>query len=457
MAGSFAEGHGLGERFHLDRLPELLAWFDDERVHTVLVSMCDASGTSRVKAISLSRFADAAHNGVAYQSGVLSLDLAADFAPGTGFDFELAGQSFLLLPDCASAFLTPWSPGTAVVMADPYFVDGRCAGAAPRPTLRRLLDQLARRGYEVSWGWEFEFYTFTREHGELVPTTPDSQALNQIRYRQAEPLIDLLRTNLAAAGIELTDMIHEYGPGQLEVNFEPAAGLYGVDRAFFFRLAVKEILQRNGVIATFMTKPLSGRSASGCHIHVSLTQSDGSNAFSDPAHPEGISMTLLKWIAGQITNARELTALVTPTINGYKRYVPNSFAPSNISWGFENRTTMIRIPLERGPNTRIENRLPEAATNPYIAAAGLLATGLLGLDQEPNTDHFVTGNAHDRTLPPLPDTLHEALTALRTNTQLSELLGQDFLRLYLAVKDNELRRYQAHITDWETNEYLELL
>ena len=456
MAASFVERHGLEEQVRLDRLDQTLGLFKEHGVHTVLVSMCDASGMSRVKAIPAGLFADAARNGVGYQSGVLSLDFAADFAPGTGYDFELAGGSFLLLPDSGSAFLTPWSPGTALVMGDPYFADGRPATAAPRLTLQRVLGRLAQRGFAVSWGWEFEFYTFKRENGQLIPTTPDSQALNQIRYRQAEPLIELLRENLALAGVEMTDMIHEYGPGQLEVNFDPASGLFGVDRAFFFRLAVKEILQQAGVIATFMTKPLNGRSASGCHIHVSLTDPDGANAFSDPDDPDGISQLARSWIGGQIRHARALTALVTQTINGYKRYAPNTFAPSKVSWGLENRTTMIRVPLERGQNTRIENRLPEAATNPYVAAAGVLATGLLGLDEGPDQKHFADDNAHQRNLPPLPATLPEALDALRSDPPLAEILGHDFLRLYHGVKDNELRRFNGTVTDWETTEYLEL-
>ena len=430
--------------------------FSERGVHTVLVSMCDVSGASRVKAIPASRFRRAVEEGVGYQSGVLSLDFAADFVSGTGYGFEAAGRSFLLFPDCGSVFLSPWSPGTAVVMADPYFSDGRPALAAPRLTLRRVLDQLGRLGLDVTWGWEFEFYTFRRENGELVPTTPDGQALHQIRYRQAETLIEALRHNLAGAGIDLTDMIHEYGPGQLEINFDPSSGLYGVDRAFFFRLAVKEILREQGVIASFMTKPLNGRAASGCHVHLSLADPDGLNVFCDPADPDGVSALLRSWVGGLVRHAHGLTALVTPTLNGYKRYAPNSFAPWNVSWGFENRTTMIRIPLDRDTDTRVESRLPEAATNPYVAAAGMIAAGMLGLDEGPDDTHFVPGNAYAMNLPGLPASLADALAALRADSALQAPLGSEFLQLYLGIKDNEIQRFQRHVTDWEQTEYLEL-
>jgi glutamine synthetase len=456
VAQSFAERYGLVGTNHLDRLDDVEAMLAESGVHTVLVSMCDVSGASRVKAVPVGRFRQAAEDGVGYQSGVLSLDFAADFVSGTGYGFEAAGRSFLLFPDCGSVFLSPWSPGTAVAMADPYFADGSPALAAPRLTLRRVLEQLDARGLAATWGWEFEFYTFRRENGDVVPTTPDGQALHQIRYRQAEPLVDALRQNLAPAGLELTDMIHEYGPGQLEINFDPAAGLYGVDRAFFFRLAVKEILRGHGVIASFMTKPLLGRAASGCHTHVSLAGPGGLNLFSDPADPEGVSALLRSWVGGQIRHAHGLTALVTPTLNGYKRYAPNSFAPWNVSWGFENRTTMIRIPLDRGTGTRVESRLPEAATNPYVAAAGLLAAGMLGLDEGADDLHLVRGNAYAEELPRLPASLSEALAALRADSALSRLLGDEFLQLYLGIKDNEIRRFRAHVTDWEQSEYLEL-
>lgn len=456
MTGSFVERHGLVSAHHLDRLDEVVAGFSERGVHTVLVSMCDVSGVSRVKAIPAGRFRKAAEDGVGYQSGVLSLDFAADFVSGTGYGFEAAGRSFLLFPDCGSLFLSPWSPGTAVVMADPYFSDGRPALAAPRLTLRRVLEQLGRRGLDVTWGWEFEFYTFRLENGEFVPTTPDGQALHQLRYRQAEPLINGLRQNFDGAGIEVTDMIHEYGPGQLEINFDPAGGLYGVDRAFFFRLAVKEILRGQNVIASFMTKPLNGFAASGCHVHVSLADPDGSNVFSDPADPDGVSALLRSWVGGLVRHAHGLTALVTPTLNGYKRYAPNSFAPWNVSWGFENRTTMIRIPLDRDAGTRVESRLPEAATNPYIAAAGLLAAGMLGLDEGPEDAHLVVGNAYTEELPRLPASLADALAALKTDTGLRAALGNEFLRLYFGIKENEIRRLQSHVTDWERTEYLEL-
>jgi glutamine synthetase len=455
MTASFIERFGLARPSHQDDLERALELFVVHNIHTVLISMCDGSGASRVKAIPRTRFADAVENGVAYQSGVLSLDSAADFAFGTGYDFERVGENFLLLPDCRSAFVSPWHPGTAVVMADPYLHDGRPADAAPRLMLQGVLRRLAQRGLRVTWGWEFEFYTFRPDGDDFVPMTPDSQALHQLRYRQAEPMVEALRQSLGEAGIDLVDAVHEYGPGQLEVNFPPADDLFGVDRAFFFRLAVKEILAKLGVVASFMTKPLNGRSASGCHVHQALYEGDR-NRFASDTDAEGVSELLRNWIGGQVRHAAALTALVTQTINGYKRYAPNTFAPSNISWGFENRTTMIRIPLDRGENTRVENRLPEAATNPYVSAAGMLATGLLGLDEGPDEKHFAGENAYALDLPRLPATLPEALAALRADTSVQAMLGEPFVRLYLALKENELRRFNGYVSEWERSEYLEL-
>ena len=455
----FVECHELVGGFDEDALAECLESLREHGVEHVLVSMCDGSGVSRVKSIAVSTFESAARNGVPYQSGVLSLDNGGDFVSGTGYDFELAGQGFLLFPDPTSLRLSPWHPGTAVVMADPYFVDGRPALGAPRLTLRQVLDLLRARELEVSWGWEIEFYTFRRDaNGELAPTTPDMQALHQIRHRQSTPLFESLQEQLARAGIELTDVIQEYGPGQLEVNFGPGSGLAAVDRAFFFRLAVKEILALQGITATFMTKPVAGRPASGCHLHQALYDRAGANLFHDAQDADEISDALRAWAGGHVRHAAALTALSTQTVNGYKRYVPNSFAPVNASWGLENRTTMLRVPIGRGEATRIESRLCEAATNPYVAAAGAIAAGLVGLDEGPDTEHYVGfGNAYATQLPTLPQTLGEALAALEGDVPLRDALGEPFIRLYTAIKRNELRRFHASVTDWERNEYLELV
>ena len=179
--------------------------------------------------------------------------------------------------------------------------------------------------------------------------------------------------------------------------------------------------------------------------------------FSDPADPDGVSALLRSWVGGLVRHAHGLTALVTPTLNGYKRYAPNSFAPWNVSWGFENRTTMIRIPLDRDAGTRVESRLPEAATNPYIAAAGLLAAGMLGLDEGPGDVDLVAGNAYADELPRLPASLADALAAaLKTDTGLRAALGNQFLRLLLRYQGKRDRRLQSHVTDWERTEYFEL-
>jgi glutamine synthetase len=457
MAPSLAEAAGVEDDARREALARALELVRSHELHTILISLCDGSGASRVKSFRASDFERIARVGIPYQSGVLSLDSGADFVAGTGFDFELRGGCFLLLPDPATLTPTPWSPGTAVVMGDAYFEGGSPVAATPRHTARRLLAALEARGLEISWGWEFEFYTFRRDaSGELEPTTPDGQALHQVRHRQVEPMLDALRRWLAPAGIELDDGIHEYGPGQLEVNFPPGRGLAAIDRAFFFRLAVKEILAQDGIVATFMTKPIQGRAASACHLHQALYDRAGANVFADENDPDGLSDTCRRWMSGQLVNADALTALTTPTVNGYKRYAPNSFAPLVASWDLENRTTLVRVPLGRGQNTRIESRLPEAATIPYIAAAGMIATGMLGLDEPQAADRFRAGNAYESDLPRLPESLGRALDALESAPALSALLGGEFLQLYVTLKRHEIRRFEATISEWERNEYLEL-
>jgi glutamine synthetase len=455
MKPSLAELAGVDDDARRAALAHALELVRSQELHTLLISMCDGSGASRVKSFRASDLERIARSGIPYQSGVLSLDSGADFVAGTGFDFELRGGCFLLLPDPSTLTPTPWSPGTGVLMGDAYFEDGRPVDATPRHTARRLLAALAARGLEISWGWEFEFYTFRRDaSGELSPTTPDGQALHQVRHRQVEPMLDALRRWLAPAGIELDDAIHEYGPGQLEVNFPPGRGLAAIDRAFLFKHAVKEILAREGVVATFMTKPIQGRAASACHIHQAVYDSAGTNVFADETDPDGISEACRRWMGGQCVHAAGLTALTTPTVNGYKRYRPMSLAPDRILWGEDNKGAMVRVVGD--PPTHLENRSAEPAANPYLAIAAQVVSGLDGVDRglDPGDP---THRPYSEDAARLPGSLMEALDALDADPVFATAFGADVVSWIATLKRAEVTRYLQAVTDWEQREYYDLL
>jgi glutamine synthetase len=207
-----------------------------------------------------------------------------------------------------------------------------------------------------------------------------------------------------------------------------------------------------------MTKPLNGQSGSGSHFHHSLYDRDGNNAFDDPNGEHGLSQICRYFLGGQIRHAAAVTALANPTVNSYRRLRPYSFAPSNVSWGLENRFCYIRVPAGRGKGTHLENRVPGADNNPYLMMAGVYAAGLDGIRNRIEPEGYVHAEdaAARADLPALPGTLAEGLAALKADTTLVEMLGQEFVDRYLALKGSEVTRFENHVSEWEVQEYLEL-
>jgi glutamine synthetase len=209
-----------------------------------------------------------------------------------------------------------------------------------------------------------------------------------------------------------------------------------------------------------MTKPFSDQSACGCHLHVSLvSRTDGQNAFLDLNDPDGLSNECRCFIQGMLDHAPASMALMAPTPNCYHRFVPHHFAPSNVSWGLEDRTAMVRAKSSRDASTHLENRAPTALSNPYLAMAAVIAGGLLGLQRgrPALTPVAGLGPAEERDgYQPLPRSLEESLAAFEADRELADLLGDEFTRVYTTVRRFELDRFRSHVTDWERNEYLEL-
>jgi glutamine synthetase len=251
-------------------------------------------------------------------------------------------------------------------------------------------------------------------------------------------------------GIGVEAVQHEYTHGQLEINLAHQRGLRAADDGFQFKTSVKEILARRGYLATFMAKPMNTGNANGCHVHVSLLDGDGHNLLDDPAAEHGVSQAFWHFLAGQLEHAAGMMALTSPTLNCYKRLVPNRFAPLAATWGWEDRTMLIRIPMQRGPATHLENRIASAAGNPYLVTAAILAAGLDGIRRKaPVPDR--------QNAPPLPRSMPEALDALQADTVMVRTFGEQFVRDYVAIKMMEVERARTYVTDWDRQEYMEML
>jgi glutamine synthetase len=220
---------------------------------------------------------------------------------------------------------------------------------------------------------------------------------------------------------------------------------------------VKDVAAMHGLIATFMGKPFNDQGGSGFHFHFSLDR-DGTNAFADGSDPDGVSEEFRHFTAGVMAHAQALTAFLNPTINAYRRLVPDSLAPTHANWGWDNRTAFIRVPPERGGATRVEVRVGDGSANPYLAAAAILFAGLHGVRDELPLGPPVGGDAYtlaeDDAGGPLPATLSDALDALEADVVLREAMGSEIVDTFLNVKRFEVERHRTWVSDWEIDEYL---
>lgn len=438
-----------------DKIETFMAKLEDGGYEYVRFELPDLHGTARAKTVPVSKAESFARKGLNFYGGILALDTASMVVPGSGLHEERNYADSKLFPDPASLTPVPWRERTARVVCDVTFQDEAPIEAAPRRVLARLLDRAAGLGFNVLMGHEFEFFLLDAETKE--PFFEGLHIFNVVRNEYlplAEALVDLLR----AMGIDIITANCEYAGSQYEIVFGPGLGLAGADKAYAFKNACKEIAHRHGAIASFMTKPWSDKAGSGCHLHVSLwNRETGANAFLDPADESGLSAAARAFIAGQLAHAPAMMALANPTANCYHRLKPHTFAPSNVSWGIEDRTALVRVKGAGDESEHIEMRGGGAASNPYLIAAATLAAGLLGIERQLELAPEVAGpSENDPALPKLPQSLAEALDGLEADAAMRGILGEDFVKLFTTVKRFELARFRAYVTDWERDEYLEI-
>jgi glutamine synthetase len=243
----------------------------------------------------------------------------------------------------------------------------------------------------------------------------------------------------------------------VEINYGALDGVAASDCAFVFKGTVKEYLAKHGLLATFMTKPYKGLSGSCSHFHISLIDKAGSNAFLDPDDENGMSETFKRFIQGVLDHMPAAMAVWNPTPNCYRRIRPKTYAPSNVSWGVQDRSASVRVKASRDQSTHMEVRVPSALSNPYLVAATTIAAGLLGMEQERQLIPAGSGpKEDDDRYAKLPTEMHDALDAFESDTALREMLGEEFVKVYLSMKRQEMARLRDEIPAAEINEYFEL-
>ena len=447
-----ADNGGQGAR---DQVDEALARLERDEIQHVRFELPDMHGSARSKQVPVERFAASAREGVNMYGGIVALDTASHVIPGTLYNEEVKYKDQTLRPDLATLARVPWLDGMAKVICDTEWEDGTPLHAAPRGVARRMLERTAELGFGIESAHEYEFYVLDRETHQ--PLFGGVHIFNNLRNDHL-PAIRTVVDSLRAAGIPMLTANAEYAPSQYELVYRHDEGMAGLDSAFTFKNGVKEIVQHAGYTATFMGKPSASSAGSGCHYHISLLEKEsGQSAFYDPDNPSVMTRTLRHFVQGLIDHGAACTALFNPTPNCYRRLTPHTFAPSNVSWGEEDRSAMVRIKQPGSPGMHVEMRASSAISNPYLCAAGTLACGLLGLSEQRSLVTQSDGPSEDDpSLPPFPANLEAALVALEADKTMVELLGEEFVTVFTTMKRAELARFNAHVTQWERDEYIEL-
>lgn len=421
----------------------------------VRFEIADMAGMSRGKTVPIEHIEGYMRTGLNLYGGAVALDSYSIPVRDSGYHEEMNYQDCVMVVDQDTLSPVPWLERTGRVICDTMWYDGRSQMAAPRLLLKKMLKLADSLGYAVKMGHEYEFYVVDAATRKPIF---EGQPIFATGRTHGTPGIDALIRVLKQQGVDVITYNVEHGPGQVEVNYAALDGVAAADRAFVFKSTVKEYLPRHGLHGTFMTKPYKGLSGSCSHFHISLLdRGSGRNVFLDPDGADGMSSRFRSFIQGVLDHAKAAMAIWAPTPNCYRRIRPGIFAPSNISWGIQDRTASVRVKASRDEQTHMEVRVPAAMSNPYLVAASVIAAGLLGLMQERQLMPAGEGPKEENgRYVKLPTEMNDALDALEADTALCDLLGDEFIRVYLAMKRQEVLRLSNEIPPAEINEYFDL-
>ncbi|WP_111510701.1 glutamine synthetase family protein [Mycobacterium kyogaense] len=446
----------MGTRGMLSR-DELDALVEAGDIDTVIVAFCDMQGRLTGKRISARLFADdVAEHGAECCNYLLAVDVDNNTVDGYAISsWETGYGDMVMTPDFATLRLIPWQPGTALVMADLSWTDGRPVTQAPRSILNRQIDRLAERGLVPYAATELEFIVFDDTYRDawaagykgLTPATDYNIDYAMLASTRMEPLLRDIRLGMDGAGMYCEGVKGECNFGQQEVGFRYDHARTTCDNHTIYRNGAKEIADQHGKSLTFMAK-FDEREGNSCHIHISLRGEDGSAVFADSDAADGMTPMFRSFIAGQLATMREFSLCYAPNINSYKRFAEGSFAPTAIAWGFDNRTCALRV-VGHGAGMRMENRAPGGDVNQYLAVSALIAGGLYGIENELELPDALEGNAYKSGAERLPTTLAEAVELFDNSTIAREAFGDDVVDHYLNYARVELKAFNAAVTDWE--------
>jgi glutamine synthetase len=417
-------------------------WCEERAITEVEALMPDMSGVARGKIMPAEKYCE--DEGMNLPEALLLLTVTGDY-PADVRAINPSDGDIFCRGDASTIRLVPWAlEPTAQVIHDCFYPDGKPVEGSPRHVLRRVLGLYAARGWKPVVAPELEFYLVKPNTDPDYPLEPPIGRSGRAESgRQSYSIDDFCE----AQEIQLDTLIHESGAAQMEINLIHGDPLELADQAFLFKRTVREAAHRHGMYATFMAKPMEQEPGSAMHIHQSVVNLEtGENAFSDADGSEGPLFSA--HIAGLQKYLPAAMSILAPNVNSYRRITRWYAAPINLQWGYDNRTTGLRVPNSEPEAKRIENRVGGADANPYLAIAASLACGYLGMIEKLEPSEPLEGSAYE--LPySLPNGLQESLSLLRASQPLIGALGEHFALAYTAVKDGELDHYRKVISSWE--------
>ena len=448
---------------------QITKYLEEHNIQKIRFAFADIDGVLRGKTISKEKFLDGLAEGYGFCDVVFGWDNNDSLYDGvsvTGWHTGFPDKPCSI--DLSTFRTIPWEDNIPFFIADFSKAEGQISAVCPRTLLKQIVSQCESMGFHAKFAQEFEWFNFLenphsvaeKDFAGMKALTPGMFGYSILRTSQQSGFYYDLFNLLGQYDIPLEGLHTETGPGVYEAAIRYDYVLKAADKAVLFKNAVKEIASRHGIMATFMAK--WNQELPGCsgHVHQSLWSEDRSqNLFYDGGNVNKISDLLRHYIAGQLYCLPHIMPMYAPTVNSYKRLVEGAWAPTTVSWAFDNRTTALRVLNTSEKYTRLETRIPGADTNPYLAMAASLASGLYGIKNQLILDYEpVKGNAYTQPdIVKLPSNLKEASTIMQGSAVAKELFGETFVEHFAKTRLWEWKLFSEHVSNWELRRYFEII
>jgi len=428
-------------------------WLARNNIRAVRVEWSDINGLGRGKLVPTARFPQICREGIQFSNAALTFDIQSIPASVAGMGAITGYRNVRALPDLATLRAWPVEPDVAWCLCNIETLGGAPINASPRDFAARIGKQLAAQGFSARIAPELEFYIADSKGAALENGSPCYGTESLHRFQAALQSA----CSATAAFWPLEAWHHEHGPGQFEINVGHAPYIDAVDALHGARIAIREAVARHGLRATFMAKPYNGLNGSACQLNLSLQNDSGENLFASTAAPNAPSALCLHFIGGVLAHLDEIAAVLLPNGNSFRRVVPGHFAPITKAWGLDNRTAAVRAIVDTPASTRVELRVPGADINAYLAVAAFVAAGLDGITRKLDPGPAAEGDLDSGDHPKVVTDWAEALRLFEQSDWIRSVFGPELVGAFLGVKRQEFGRFSHWVSDFDANEYGQLL